>query len=151
MAVKSSSYNPTLEVITEWAVGSTKVTASSEMKDNVKFTNGAGALQFTDVIEASINANGTPVALSSLSSPAGASGSSFTKLKGIGLYNPPTNNAISLASSASGAGLHVGRVDPGATIIIPYPSAAGITVTGATTFTATGTAGQFLRVLLLLA
>ncbi|MBI1325538.1 hypothetical protein GC170_20435 [bacterium] len=149
MAVKSSTYNLTVETTTEWSVGSTLVNATTQIGDSVKFTNGTGAGQFTDVIEASLNANGSPVTLSSLSTPQGTAGSTFTKLKGVGFFNPSTNAAITFTSSVTG--LHAGKIEPGATFFVPYPSAAGLTVSGASTFTATGTTGQFLRMILLLA
>lgn len=149
MALKSCSYNLTLEAVTEWSIGSTLVNAATQLAAATKSTNGTGANQFTGVIEASINANATPVALSTLTSTEGTSGSSFTKLKGIGFYNPPTNAAIAFTSSVTG--LHVGTIEPGATFFVPYPSAGGRTVSGASTFTATGTTGQFLRMLLLVA
>lgn len=149
MAVKTAETSMRTEIKTEWAVGGTTVTALTAMEDGVTFTNGTGASQFTDVIEASLNANGSPVALSSLTAPSGAAGSSFTKIKGIGVSNPSTNSAITLTSSVTG--LVVGKIDPGASFFVPYPSAAGLTVSGASTFTATGTTGQFLRVVLALA
>lgn len=148
MALKSAEISMRAEIKTEWMTNSTKVTSETSMEDRTKFTDGAGALQFDDIIEASINANGTPVALSSLASPSGASGSTFTKLKGIGIENPSTNAAITLASSITG--LVVGKIDPGAKYFVPYPSAAGLTVSGASTLTATGTTGQLLRVILCL-
>lgn len=149
MALKSAAISMRAEIKTEWMSNSTKVTSETSMEDNVKFTDGSGASQFDDIIEASINANSSPVALSTLTSPSGASGSTFTKLKGIGVENPSANAAITLTSSITG--LVVGKIDPGAKYFVPYPSAAGLTVSGASTLTATGTPGQFVRVILLLA
>lgn len=148
MALKSAEVSMRAEIKTEWMTNSTKVTSETSMENNAKFTDGAGASQFDDIIEASINADGSAVALSTLTSPSGASGSTFTKLKGIGVENPSTNAAITLASSITG--LVVGKIDPGAKYFVPYPSASGLTVSGASTLTATGTTGQFLRVILCL-
>lgn len=149
MALKSAECSMRAEIKTEWMTGGTKVVSETVMDDAQRFTDGAGASQFEDVIELSLNANSTPVALSTLSSPGSVSGSSFTKLKGIGIENPSTNAAITLTSSISG--LISGRIDPGAKFFVPYPSAAGLTISGASTLTASGTPGQLLRLILCVA
>lgn len=148
MAVKSAETSMRVEVKTEWLTGSTKVTSETAIEDRQVFTDGAAASQFEDLIEVSLNV-GTPVALSSLVSPAGASGSSFTKLKGVAFENLSSNAAITFTSTITG--LVAGRIEPGVKFFVPYPSAAGLTISGASTLTASGTAGQSLRVILFVA
>lgn len=115
-----------------------------------RFTDGAGALQGTAIVDASIACNNVAVPCSVFSRIDGNAFGSLTKLKAAVFHNPSTNAEVILTSSVSG--VCVGTIKPGGVMAWISPDAGGLTVSGASTFTANGGGGtQYLRVILLLA
>jgi hypothetical protein len=114
-----------------------------------RFTDGTGAAQAAAVIDVDINNNNTPVAFSTFMRTDGNAFSAETKIKAAIFYNPSANAAATVATSVTGVA--VGKLDPGGLIAWISPSAGGLAITGASTFTINGTTGQFTRVLLLVA
>lgn len=152
MALGNTQLEVRLSALMTRLIGESNLEARTELGSagNYRFTDGAGALQASAVVDASIPCNNVATAFSGLTRIDGNAFGSLTKLKAVVLYNPTTNAATIVTSSISGVA--VGTIPPGGTILWISPEAAGLTVSGASTFTSNGGGGtQFLRAIMLLA
>lgn len=152
MALGNTQLEVRLSALMTRLIGESNLEARTELGSagNYRFTDGAGALQATAVVDASIPCNNTATPLSGLTRIDGNAFGSLTKLKAIVYYNPPTNAAAVLTSSVTGVA--AGTIPPGGTMLWISPEAAGLTVSGTSTFTSNGGGGsQYLRTIMLLA
>jgi hypothetical protein len=152
MPLGNSSVEVRLSALMTRLIGESNLEARTELGNvgNLRFTEGAGALQATAVVDTPVACNNVAAAFSGFSRIDGNAFGALTKLKLAIFYNPPTNAAVVLTSSVSG--VSIGTVQPGGFILWLSPTAGGLTVSGASTFTANGGGAlQNLRVIMFLA
>lgn len=151
MALGSSTIEVRLAAVMTRLIGESQLESRTELgSDGIfRFTDGTGAAQGSAWIDTEIENDNVAVALSTFLRTDGNALGSPTKLKAAIFYNPSTNAETTLASSITG--LAVGKLLPGDVIAWATPTAAGLTISGASTLTSNGTAAQNLRVILLVA
>jgi len=140
-ALSTASINSVFQATVASAVGSTASTFATGQKDLYSFVNGNGSACATAVVDPSvvIASNSTTITLSALTSTGGGSWA-FTALKGLRLYNAPTNDNLTITSNITG--FPACKLPPGSFLVFGSESANGITVAGTNTITANGTNGN---------
>lgn len=151
MALGSSVIEVRLAAVMTRLINDSQLESRTELgSDGIfRFTDGTGAAQAAAVIDVDINNNNSAVAFSTFTKTDGTAFSAETKIKAAIFYNPSANAQAVLTSSISGVA--VGTLVPGGLIAWIAPNAAGLAITGASTFTINGTTGQYTRVILLVA
>jgi hypothetical protein len=139
--LSTASINSVFQASVASAVGSTANTFATGQKDLYSFVNGNGPACATAVVDPSIvvASNSTTITLSTLTTTGGGSWA-FTALKGLRLYNAPTNDNLTITSNITG--FPACKLPPGSFLVFGSEAANGITVTGANTITANGTNGN---------
>ncbi len=129
-------------------VGSTTNNAVTGQRDIYTFSDGTGATMAKAVIDPFIliSSNSTTTALSSIATTSGG-GFAFTALKGLRMYNAPTNDQITITSNITG--FPACKLPPGTYMIWATESANGITLGAGNTITAAGTNGNIAVVTML--
>lgn len=152
MPLGTSQFDLRLSALMTRIIGESNLESRTELGNDgiYRFTEGAGALQATAVVDAAVPCNNTATPFSTFPRIDGNAFGSLTKLKLAVFYNPIENAPVVLTSSATG--VSVGTVHAGGLIVWVSPSAGGLTVSGASTFTANGGGAlQNLRVIMFLA
>ncbi len=129
-------------------VGSTTNNAVTGQRDIYTFSDGTGATMAKAVRDPFIliSSNSTTTALSSIATTSGG-GFAFTALKGLRMYNAPTNDQITITSNITG--FPACKLPPGTYMIWATESANGITIASGNTITAAGTTGNIAVVTML--
>jgi hypothetical protein len=143
-----ASINSIFSATSATTVGSTTNNAVTGQRDVYTFSDGTGATMAKAVIDPAIviASNSTTFALSSTST---TSGGAFyhTSIKGLRMYNAPTNDAITITSNISG--FPACKLPPGTYMVWATESANGITISAGNTITAAGTNGNIAVVTML--
>jgi hypothetical protein len=123
------------------AVGSTVNSAQTGQRDIYNFVDGVGAAMAKAVVDPYIiiTSNSTTFALSSTATTSGGV-FAYTSLKGLRLYNSPTNDQITITSNISG--FPACKLPPGSYMVWATESANGIAIASGNTITAAGTTGN---------
>ncbi len=129
-------------------VGSTTNNAVTGQRDIYTFSDGTGAAMAKAVIDPSIviASNSTTFALSSTSTTSGGA-FAYTAIKGLRMYNAPTNDIITITSNITG--FPGCKLPPGTYMVWATESANGITIAAGNTITAAGTNGNIAVVTML--
>lgn len=133
-------------------IGSSPLESRTELGSDgtFRFADGTGALQASAVVDVTIPCDNVAVAFSTFTRTDGNAFGAATKLKAVIFFNPSANAATTVTSSVTGVA--VGKLDPGGLITWISPTTAGLTISGASTFTSNGGgAGQSIRAILLVA
>jgi len=148
MPLSSSTITSAISAATTKTAGQSVLTGRTEYSSVYRFANGTGASQATDVIDGTITANNTAVALSSLTTTLGEAFGTKTELKSVTFQNPATNTGnITITSNITGC--PVGTLAPDSEINYHTNHQTGLTITGNNTITANGTVtSETLRVIL---
>lgn len=150
MPLGNSQFEIRLSALMTRLIGESTLEARTELgaAGNFIFNEGSGALQASAVVDAAVACNNVAAPFSGFSRIDGNAFGSLAKLKGLVLYNPPSNAAVTVTSSIGIAC----PIPPGGVMTWAARDAAGINISGASTLTAAGGGGsQFLRAILLLA
>ena len=129
-------------------VGSTTNNAVTGQRDIYSFSDGFGPAAAKAVIDPAIviSSNSTTVALSSTLTTSGGV-FAYTALKGLRMYNAPTNDQITITSNISG--FPTCKLPPGSYMVWATESANGIALASGKTITANGTNGNIAVVTML--
>lgn len=129
-------------------VGSTTNNAVTGQRDIYSFSDGTGATMAKAVVDPSIiiSSNSTTIALSNTTSTSG-SAFAYTAIKGLRMYNAPTNDQITITSNISG--FPACKLPPGTYMVWATESANGIAISSGNTITAAGTNGNIAVVTML--
>lgn len=152
MALSTSQLKASLNWVSAETAGSSTLTGKT-LKELVQtFVDGAGAGAADDVVEATVQNNNSPVAFSSFTTQKGTAISAQTKIKAVVIVN---EGAASTTVTSSVTGLPVGVLGGATATVIPFiaasnATAGGWTCSSSSTFTSNGTAGQYIRVFMLL-
>ena len=143
MGLSATTINAVFSATDSYTVGSTEVDASTSARDVYAFSNGTGSLSAKAVIDPYIviSSNSTVTPLGSLLTTSGNS-FSYSGIKGIRLYNAPTNGNITVTSNITGFPSCVLPAD--STLIFATANANGYAINGNNTITANGTNGNIL-------
>jgi hypothetical protein len=143
-----ASINSIFSATSATTVGSTTNNAVTGQRDIYSFSDGFGSQMAKAVIDPAIviASNSTTFALSSTLTTSGGS-FGYTSLKGLRMYNAPTNDLITITSNITG--FPACKLPPGTYMVWATESASGITLAGGNTITAAGTNGNIAVVTML--
>lgn len=144
MAITSASIQGSINAVDTTVIGSTATSANTRKLDTIAFVSGVNANEIQAVVDPSIviSSNSTIIAIGNTTTTAG-SVFAYTELKGLRLYNAPTNNG-NITVTVSGTGINALALPPGSFVVYGSSSANGIAISNATTITANGTNGDIL-------
>lgn len=122
-------------------VGSTTNNAVTGQRDIYSFSDGTGATMAKAVVDPYIiiASNSTTFALSSTATTSGGV-FAYTALKGLRMYNAPTNDQITITSNITG--FPACKLPPGTYMVWATESANGLAIASGNTITAAGTNGN---------
>ena len=152
MSLSASQIKASINWVSAESAGSTTLTGKTNKELVQSLVDGAGAGAADDVVEATVQNNNSPVAFSSFTTQKGTAVSAQTKIKAIVIVN---EGAASTVVTSSVTGLPVGALGAATSTVIPFiaasnATAGGWTCSSSSTFTSNGTAGQYIRVFMLL-
>lgn len=143
-----ASINSIFSATSATTVGSTTNNAVTGQRDVYSFSNGTGATMAKAVVDpyVIIASNSTTFALSSTTTTSGGV-FAYTALKGLRMYNAPTNDQITITSNITG--FPACKLPPGTYMVWATESANGIAMAAGNTITAAGTNGNIAVVTML--
>ena len=143
-----ASINSIFSATSATTVGSTTNNAVTGQRDVYSFSNGTGATMAKAVVDpyVIIASNSATFALSSTTTTSGGV-FAYTALKGLRMYNAPTNDQITITSNITG--FPACKLPPGTYMVWATESANGIAMAAGNTITAAGTNGNIAVVTML--